>query len=99
MDSFPGLPVFLDRKRNGITTDPKDYTVKRIVERKRTRKRKLPADSVRVYLPSKIRGLSVGWHYVSPTIGHKWVRMLPAGKTRGIRIARTVWDKLRKEAK
>jgi len=97
MDSFPELPAFLDRKVNGIVTNPEDYTGRKIVERKRRRKRKLPSDAVRVYIRSKVRGLTPGWHYVSPTIGRKWVRMLPVGKTRGVRVSRTVWDSMRKQ--
>ena len=99
MTDFPELPAFLNRKVNGIVTNPASYTGRRIVERKRRRRHKLPADAVRVYIRSKIRGLSPGWHYVSPTIGRKWVRMLPVGKTRGVRISRAVWDSMRKEVK
>jgi hypothetical protein len=87
------IPEFLDRKQNGIRTE--------LPKTRGPRKRKAkaaPDNTVRIYLWSRMRGLSCGWHDVEVvTLGYKHVRFRAVGKSQCVRVSRSVWDELKKE--
>jgi hypothetical protein len=88
------IPAFLDRKKNGIVSGP-------LPKERAPRKRKATKqpNTIRVYLRNRIRGLSCGWHDVELVhLGRKHVRFRGAGKTQCVRVSRSVWDAIQKQA-